>query len=327
MTGGAPGPAAANVGREAARRLAARARSAATLKAYEDDWRDFTGWCATAGLASLPAAPDTIGCYLADRSTTLRPSTLEGRLSAIFVRHRQAGFFLDRRHPAIADVLAGIRRSLGTAPAQKAALSVTDLQVMVAAQPATLLGLRDRALLTLGFAGAFRRSELAALNVHDLVFTSEGVAVVLRRGKEDQEARSSLRGLPFGCREETCPVRTLRAWMMAAQIADGPVFRRVDRHGNVHAAAISGAAVALAVKRAVRLAGQRLGWTRAEIARRVAAVAGHSLRAGLITAAAEAGATELQIMQHTGHKSSRAVRGYVRKGALFQASVLSGLGL
>lgn len=320
-------PTSASPGQEAARRYARAARSAATLKAYEDDWRDFTAWCAVVGEAALPAEPETIGRFLADRAGTLKPSTLEGRLSAIFVRHRQAGFYLDRRHSAIADVLAGIRRTLGTAPAQKAALSVADLQAMVVVQPATLLGMRDRALLTLGFAGAFRRSELAALTIADLVFTSEGVAVVVRRGKEDQEARSSLRGLPFGQDATTCPVRTVRTWMMAAGLAEGPLFRRIDRHGNLRADGISGAAVALVVKRAVRLAGEQLGWSRTEIARQVAAVAGHSLRAGLITAAAQAGATELQIMQHPGHKSGRALRGYVRQGELFQANVVTRLGL
>ncbi|GAA0602715.1 tyrosine-type recombinase/integrase [Caenispirillum bisanense] len=309
--------------------FARSARSPATYKAYADDWRDFTNWCAEHWESALPATAATVGRFLADRATALKPATLDGRLSAILIVHRQAGFVeaLDRRHPAIADTLKGIRRALGTAPLQKEALSRDDLAILVSAQPNTLLGLRDRALLLLGWAGAFRRGELAALEVRDLTFTSEGLAVTIRRSKEDQEGKSQMKGLPLAANPDLCPVRAVRKWLMASSTGEGPLFRRLDRHGNIYEDGISGEAVALAVKRAVRLAGQREGWTKAEIARRMDAVAGHSLRAGLITAAAEAGATELQIMEISLHRSMRTLRGYVRRGSLFRSDVHRKVGL
>lgn len=309
--------------------FARSARSPATLKAYEDDWDDFVSWCKETGLLPLPTSPEAVGQFLAERAETLRPATLDGRLSAILIKHREAGYVdaLDRRHPAIADTLRGIRRALGTAPAQKEALSRDDLVDLIAAQPDTLLGRRDRSLLLLGWAGAFRRSELAALEVRDLAFTSEGLAVTIRRSKEDQEGKSQLKGIPLAADHDLCPVRALRNWLMASGISDGQVFRRLDRHGNLYDEGIRGEAVALVVKRAVKLAGQREGWSKAEIARRMAAVAGHSLRAGLITAAAEAGATDLQIMEISLHKSVRTLRGYVRRGSLFRSDVHRKVGL
>src|SRR5690606_15767469 len=134
----------------------------------------------------------------ADLSGRRTPATLVRRLSAIAVQHRQAGLPFERHHPAIADVLAGLARLVGTAPAQKEALSTAELTAMVAVLPRHTAGLRDRALLLLGFAGAFRRSELAALTVADLAFTSEGLEVRVRRRKEDPLGRGAFKGIPFG---------------------------------------------------------------------------------------------------------------------------------
>ena len=149
--------------------------------------------------------------------------------------------------------------------------------------------MRDRALLLVGFAGAFRRSELVSLDVADVMFASDGLVVQLRRSKTDQEGEGRKVGLPFGSNPLTCPVRSLRAWLGVAAIARGPIFRAVDRHGNVADAWLTDQSVALVVKRCAKAAG--LDWER---------YAGHSLRSGLATAAAMADVSERAIMAHTG---------------------------
>jgi site-specific recombinase XerD len=226
--------------RQTADEFARQCRTESTKRAYAADWRDFNGWCQANGETALPARPVTIGRYLADRAATHRPQTLKRHLAAIIIHHRQAGHAIDRRDPAIADVLRGINRTIGTAPVQKDPLLAEDIRQLVAAQPTSLTGLRDCAVLLLGFSGAFRRSELAALTTRDLVWTSDGLAVKIRRAKDDQEAQGHLKAIPFGSCEATCPVRAVRRWIMTARLSDGPLFRRIDRFGNLHAVGISG---------------------------------------------------------------------------------------
>lgn len=305
--------------------FARAARSPATKRAYASDWRDFQAWCRSVGAEGLPAAPELVGRYLAEQAGALKPSTLKRRLAALVVAHRQAGHSLDSRAPAIADVLTGIRRTLGTAPEQKEALSLEDIRLLILAQPGTLAGTRNKALILLGFSGAFRRSELAALTTRDLLWTSEGLTIAVRRGKEDQEAIGTLKAIPFASDEAICAVRAVRCWVMAAKLGVGPLFRRIDCHGNLFESGISGEAVAEIVKTAIKLAGRQQGWSTAAIAARMAAVAGHSLRAGFITAAAHAGVAEWAIQQHTGHRQVSTLRGYIRRGEMFETSPLQGL--
>ncbi len=191
---------------------------------------------------------------------------------------------------------------------------VSELKAMLQALPEGLLGVRDRALLLVGFAGAFRRSELVSLDVADLSFTSDGLEVTLKRSKTDQEGQGRRIGIPFGSSPHTCPVRSLRAWLDGAGIADGPVFRDVSRRGRVGAVRLSDKAVARLVKRAARAAGLD-----------PARFSGHSLRAGLATSAAKAGKTERAIMAQTGHKSEKMVRRYIRDASLFAENAAAGL--
>jgi len=187
---------------------------------------------------------------------------------------------------------------------------------MVEGAPDRLLGLRDRALLLLGFSGAFRRSELVALDVEDLEFTGDGLVVTQRRGKTDQEGVGRKIGIPFGGNPDTCPVRAVRKWLDAAAVMSGPVFRSVNRHGHVQPGRLSDKAVAIVVKRHAPAAG--LDPLR---------YAGHSLRAGLATAAAAAGASERSIMNQTGHRSVPMVRKYIRDGQLFRENAAATVGL
>lgn len=310
-----------------ARAYVREARAQNTRRAYASDWQAFAGWCAAAQLQAMPAAPETVGLYLAAQAETLRPGTLGRRLVAIAAAHRAAGHQLDTRHRAIRETLAGIKRQHGTAQQGKAPAVVAEIRRMVEAQPETLAGTRNRAILLLGFAGAFRRSEIAGLDVEDLAFTAEGVVVALRRSKTDQQGEGRKVGLPYGSTPATCPVRTLRAWLDAAQITTGSLFREIGTGGQVVTAYLDAAgrqrgerlsdkSVALVVKAAARAAGLD-----------PARYGGHSLRAGLATSAAAAGVTERSIMQQTGHRSVTMVRRYIRSGELFRENAAAGVGL
>ena len=293
------------------------AKSPSTRRAYRADWQAFAAWCRDQGLCALPAAPATVALYLAAQAPVLRPATLGRRLVAISAAHRAAGHALDTRHAAIRETLAGIKRTYGTAQRGKAPAVTADIKAMVAAQPGNLLGLRNRAILLLGFAGAFRRSELAALELADLDFTRDGLVVTLRRSKTDQDGQGRKVGVPYGSSPASCPIRTAQDWIAAAKIAAGAVFLQIGPAGIAATGKrLTDKSVALVVKRAARLVGldpARFG--------------GHSLRAGLATAAAQAGASERSIMAQTGHKSLPMVRRYIRSGSLFKENAASTLGL
>ncbi len=186
---------------------------------------------------------------------------------------------------------------------------------MVSALPDSLLGTRDRALLLVGFAGAFRRSELCALRMSDLSFTQDGLTVTIRRSKTDQEGQGRKVGIPFGSNARTCPVVALQVWIEASGIERGRVFRSVTRHGKVNGK-LGSQSVALVVKRSAEAVGLD-----------PANLAGHSLRSGFATSAAAAGATERSIMKQTGHRSLPALRGYIRDGSLFRENAAALVGL
>ena len=300
-----------------AREYMGGAKADHTVKAYRSDWEDFRQWCAAYGLASLPAEPKTVARYMTARTTTVKVSTLQRRLSSINQAHEAKGYdrFSVRTEP-LKSVWAGIRRSKGVAQQGKAPAVTADIKAMVAQLPDTVLGVRDRALLLLGFAGAFRRSEIVSLTVADIQFGNDGLTIHLRRSKTDQEGRGRKIGIPYGSHRETCPVRSLQAWLEGSGIAEGPIFRAVNRHGHIQAGALSDKAVALIVKRWAEAAG--LDPTR---------YAGHSLRAGLATAAAQAGVSERVIMAQTGHKSLEMVRRYIREGSLFRENAAAEVGL
>ena len=168
----------------------------------------------------------------------------------------------------------------------------------------------------LGFAGAFRRSELVGLDIQDLEFTRDGLTVTLRRSKTDQDGAGRKIGIPYGSNPDTCPVRTVQAWLADAGVSEGPVFRSVSRHGQVQAGGLSGIDVARVVKKLAERAGLD-----------ASKYAGHSVRAGHATAAAIAGASERCIMRQTGHKSIEMLRRYIREGSLFRENSAGKLGL
>lgn len=304
---------------ERAAGYAAAAQADATRAVYAGDWRRFVAWCERTplGPAALPAAPALVALYITHLAETRKkPSTIGRALVSIAAAHCRAGHPSPCSIEPVTSTMKGIRARLGSAPAQKAPAVVAVVRGMIATLGPDLGGLRDRALLTLGFAGAFRRSELVGLDVPDVVWTADGLELTIRRSKIDQEGWGRKIGVPYGSTPATCPVRALRAWLDAAAITSGPLFRPVAKGGRVGAKRLSDRAVALVVKRAAEAAGLD-----------PRPFAGHSLRAGLATSAAKAGKSERSIMAQTGHRSAAMVRRYIRDATLFDDNAAAGIGL
>ncbi|MFO0840898.1 MAG: site-specific integrase [Gemmataceae bacterium] len=303
------------IGSEATRYLE-QSKAENTRRAYRADWADFVTWCDKYRRSSMPAAPDTVAYYLADRSQTLKVSTLERRLATIAEAHRAASVESPTKSAQVKFVWAGIRREKGTAEAHMKPVLTKHVRAMVNHLPDSLLGVRDRALILLGFAGAMRRSELVGLDVTDLAIADEGLVINVRKSKTDQLGAGRKIGVPFGEHPETCPVKAVQAWLDESGIDEGPLFRSVNRHGHMMATRLSDQAVADVVKRSLLAAGKS--------ARKYA---GHSLRAGLITQAAMAGVSERAIQEQSGHRSLTVMRRYIRDGSLFRENAAAKVGL
>jgi site-specific recombinase XerD len=287
-----------------------------TLRGYRTDWREFCGWCEAQRVDPLPASPESVAAYLAACAGRLKVGTVQRRMNAIAEAHKAVGLESPTHHALVTNTMKGIRRTKGTAPAQKAPALTEDIRAMVDATDAGLIGARDRALILLGFAGAFRRSELVGLDVEDCVFGKDGLTITLRRSKTDQIGAGRKIGIPYGANPDTCPVRVLQSWIEQASITSGPLFRPISRHGHVQPGRLSGVDVARVVKKLATRAGLD-----------AAKYAGHSLRAGHATSAAIAGASERSIMNQTGHRSVQMVRRYIRDGSLFRENSAGKLGL
>jgi integrase len=293
-------------------------RASSTRRAYAHDWQDFQTWCHSHSLIPLPAAPESVILYATDltKNQKKKLNTLQRRLAAISQLHQEAGFPSPTQTWALKQFLAGLRRELGVAPERKRPLLAEDLREILLDLPDTRLGKRDRALLLLGFTGAFRRSELVALDVTDLEETKDGLVITIRKSKTDQEGQGRRLGLPPGTEPTSCPLWALETWRAAAGIETGALFRVMNRHDQVLPKRLSGEGVGIVVKRYV----EGLGFDPSQFA-------GHSLRAGLATSAAAAGKSERAIMGQTGHRSLNTVRRYIRDGNLFRENAAEGLGL
>lgn len=287
-----------------------------TLRAYASDWRDFTGWCQANHRLPRPAGPETVSLYLSSLADHVKVSTLTRRISAISQAHQAAEFESPTQSPLVRQLMKGIRRAKGSAQEGKSPLKVEHLRSITAdLDPARPLDVRDRALLLVGFAGAFRRSELVSLDIEDLEFNGEGLVIHLKKSKTDPEGEGRRVGIPYGSTPATCPVRAMKDWLGVLKAQKGPVFRTVNRHGHIFKSRLSSKAVALVVKRLTAKHGIEGDF------------AGHSLRAGLATAAAAAGVCERAIMAQTGHRSLATMRKYIREGSLFLENAAAKVGL
>lgn len=299
-----------------ARDYVRQAKSHNTHRAHASDWDDFERWCRPYGFVPLPAKPETVALYLTALADALKPSTLGRRLATISQVHQAAGHETPTKAAPVRLVWAGIRRAKGTQQQGKNPAVTAELRRMVETLEANLLGVRDRALLLIGFAGAFRRSELVGLDVSDVHSGHDGLTLYIRRSKTDQEGQGRKIGIPYGSHPHTCPVRALAAWLEKSGLTEGALWRAVNRHGQMQPGRLSDRAVALVVKRCAEKAGLD-----------PAKYAGHSLRAGLATSAAAAGVSERSIMAQTGHKSVLMTRRYIRDGSLFRDNAAAQVGL
>ena len=291
----------------------------ATLRAYTADVAHFDAWCGKHGFTSMPATPHVVGAYLAAAGEGYALPTLRRRVAAIARACRVAGHPLDTKHPAIRETLRGIGRKHGTPPRRAAALTIAEIRKLSRACGPDLAGARDRALFLIGFAGALRRSELVGLDVADVTWTSDGLKLLIERSKTDSDGEGAEIAIPRGRSDETCPVTALQAWLVAAEITAGPVFRKVNRGGGVETARLSPDAVRqILLKRAARAG---LKGTLAE------PVSPHGLRAGFVTAAYRNGVPDEEIMGHTRHRSLATMRSYVRRAKLGTTSPAAKVGL
>ena len=320
---------------EQARGYAAAASSANTRKAYAADWKHFAGWCRREGLDALTPDPQTVGLYITACASGAKSvggrknavSTIQRRLSALVWAYTQRGFSLDRRDRHIATVLAGIRNRHAAPPRRKEAILPEDLLAMLeTCDRGSLGGLRDRAMLLIGFAGGLRRSEITGLDVgRDQTADGRGWIEVLPGG-----LLVTLRGktgwreveIGRGSSPATCPVEALELWLKLGRIDQGPLFRRITGRGKVPGPfRLNDREVARLVKRAAQLAGLRGDLPERD---RTALFSGHSLRAGL---ASSAEVDERHVQKQLGHASAEMTRRYQRRRDRFRVNLTRAAGL
>lgn len=270
-----------------------------TRIAYFNDLTHFIKWG-----GRIPATPESIASYLAAYANHLSFATLSRRVVAIGKAHAAKGHKSPAHTELVKATLHGIRRINGKAQRRVKPALLHDVQYMVDGLQGTK-GLRDKALLLIGFAGAFRRSELVSIQFDDLDFVDQGLVIHLRRGKTDQVGKGRHIAIPY-VRGKYCPVKALRAWLNYSGIEDGALFRRVSRYGQVLKNGLSGPSVALIVKQYAESAGLD-----------ASQFSGHSLRAGFVTSAAKSGVSSWKICKQTGHKSEDVMQRYIRDSHLF----------
>lgn len=285
---------------EPVRRFLSSSLSAGTQRAYAADLAHFR-----ASGRDIPCPPQSVAEYLAELAETHAVATIQRRVAAIAKAHRASGFDDPCRSEIIRAIIQGIRRTKGIAQREAQALQRDDLFAVLERMGDRPIDVRDKALLLVGFAGAFRRSELVGFDCGDVEHVRQGMVLHLRKSKTDQVRQGRKVAIPLG-RTRWCPVRHLTDWLTHAGIEQGPLFRSIDRHGHISPDRLSGDAVATIMKKRVEAAGFD-----------PATFSGHSLRAGFATSAVLAGASTFKIREQTGHKSDAMLARYIRDGSLF----------
>jgi len=279
-------------------------KSANTLRAYDSDYKDFSFFCAKNNFSSLPADPKILSLYLTHLSQTSKFSTLKRRIASISVIHKIKGYYIDTKHPLIMENLLGIKRLKGTNQKAKKPILINDLKriidVINKLKIKQIRKIRDKALILIGFAGGFRRSELVAIDYEDVEFVREGLKIFVKRSKTDQSGEGMTKAIPSFKSALYCPVIHLQDWMFNKENKKGKIFPISDK------------SVALIIKKYANLVGMD-----------GSKYAGHSLRSGFATSTAESGAEERNIMAMTGHKSTEMVRRYIKEANLFKNNALN----
>lgn len=299
---------------------AKKSKSERSLKGYAVGWKRFVDWCK--GYGYKPFAPPhsshefLVGLFVADMAKTLslKVSSIEAYLAGIRHFYAEYGVEVDTRHKEIRKALSGIKREQGTRVARKDPLASESVKRIVGAiDQEAPIGIRDRALILLGFAGAFRRSELVAIDFEHLSFAVEGVSVFIPKSKTDQHGEGRYVDIAFAKDENCCPVRALKEWIAYAGITSGAVFLQVYKGAKVMPQRLSDQSVALVLKKRCKDVGID------------GDIAGHSLRAGHVTAAIKKGVSEVWIMRQTGHTSINTLKKYERMNREFVANSSNGL--
>jgi integrase len=295
--------------------------SDSTKRAYAHDFDTYELWCEAINVKAMPANPQYIALYIAALADEgLAVSSIERALAAISKAHETAKLHFNRKDPDIKHAMTGVRKTLGVRPNRVDAITPAELTLMVKSQPTTnYRGIRNRAILTFGFAGAFRRSELAALNVSDLTRVRQGFRVLIRKSKTDQESAGQEIGIPQGEHLVTCPVQNMLNWIeVRGMKPKGPLFCGMNLKATelYPTKRVTGRLIARTVQGAQRAAGIEDRW-----------FAGHSLRAGLVTSAAIAGKPMHAIQATTRHKNVEMIMRYIRKEGLFNDNAAEGIGL
>jgi integrase len=291
------------IGRGLPERIAGLVRdslAANTRRAYASDLARYENWG-----GAIPASEAMISDYLADHYDTHSAASLVRWLTSLSKAHRALGVPDPTRSELVQSVLRGIRRRHGTPPDQAKPLLRDDLFLMLDGLGDGMKADRDRALLLIGFAGGFRRSELVGLDVADMEAVKQGIVITIRRSKTDQLGVGRKIGIPYA-RGRHCPVGALDNWLSCSGIDQGPLFRPINRHGHIDHRRLSGEAVSLVVKQRLAVAGVS-----------PAHYSGHSLRSGFATSAAQAGVSSWKIREQTGHRSDAMLNRYIRDGELF----------
>jgi site-specific recombinase XerD len=296
--------------------FATASRASSTWRAYESDWRIFMAWCQSVDLPTLPAAPATVAMFLAAQAKNgTAPSTLNRRLSAIRLMHLGARVVSPHNAVEIQEVMRGIRRLSNRGVIKKEAAVDEHIKRMVeTVDVTTYQGCRDRALLLLGFAGAMRRSELVALDVAHLKLSDEGFVVTIAKSKTDQEGQGQVVAIPRVAESPYCPVQAVLEWMALAGIEQGALFRRVTKGNKLTTDRLTDQSVARIIKKLAARAGLI-----------ASQYAGHSLRSGFLTSAAQQRASIFKMQAQSRHKSLDVLSGYVRAQALFEDHAGDGL--
>ena len=287
-----------------------------TLRAYKSDFKDFNAFCIKHNFNSLPSEPKVISLYLTYISKNSKISTLRRRLVSIGMVHKLKGHYLDTKHPIIVENLMGIRRTKGSIQHGKKPILKNHLKAIINAINELEIGeikkARDKTIILLGFGGGFRRTELISIDHEDLEFVPEGLKVSIRRSKTDQFGEGMIKGLPYFTNENYCPVVNLKNWLKISKIKSGPIFRRFSKGSSLTENRLTDQTVVLLIKEYLKLAGiENKNF------------AGHSLRSGFATVAAESGADERSIMAMTGHKTTQMVRRYIREANIFKNNALN----
>jgi len=279
-------------------------KSKNTLRAYSSDYKDFSAFCVKNNFSSLPTDPKIIALYLTHLSQSSKFSTLKRRIASISVVHKLKGHYIDTKHPLIVENLLGIKRKKGSNQKAKKPILISDLKEIVNTIDKLKIKydrkLRDKALILVGFAGGFRRSELVDINYDDVEFVREGVKIFIKRSKTDQSGEGMIKAIPYFNNITYCPVIHLEKWIENTNLKKGKIFPLSDK------------SVALIIKKYANFAG--LDGNK---------YAGHSLRSGFATSTAESGAEERNIMAMTGHKTTQMVRRYIQEANLFKNNALN----